>query len=331
MKTMPTADLPAAPAAEAAPVASTRARRPVRDMPPLRALPVPHARVTGALAWMRATRRIGGVLIWAAVCAVAQTVLVRLPGRSKIRFARFFWAQVCRLIGLKVRVIGRPAGAVRATAQARAGERPIIFVSNHSSWIDVAAIGGVVPAVFVAKDDVRTWPVISTVARLGRTIFVSRQRGTTGRERDDMTLRLMREDNLILFPEGTSSDGSRVLPFLSSFFAIAKPIVRADAADGEDALPMPIVQPVSIVYDQLDGLSVSRARRSVFAWYGDMDLAPHIWQLTRWRSMRATVMLHEPLDPIDFPSRKALALAAWKATADGAARLRQNVRIPPPQ
>jgi len=267
------------------------------------------------------------VLAWAGLCAIFQSFLVRLPGGAKIRFARFFWAQVCRLIGLRVQVLGRPAGTIRARAQARAGERPVIFVSNHSSWVDVAAIGGVVPAVFVAKDDVRTWPVISTVARLGRTIFVSRQRGTTGRERDDMTTRLMLEDNLILFPEGTSSDGSRVLPFLSSFFAIAKPMVRADAADGDSALPSPIVQPVSIVYDRLDGLPVGRARRSVFAWYGDMDLAPHVWQMTRWRSMRATVMLHEPLDPLDYPSRKALAAAAWKAVADGAAQLRQNLPV----
>ncbi|GBQ70083.1 1-acyl-sn-glycerol-3-phosphate acyltransferase [Ameyamaea chiangmaiensis NBRC 103196] len=301
-----------------------RARRP--DSPPHTArLPVLPSRLLALAHRIRAGRRIACVLILAAICAVVQSVLILLPGRMKIRFARFFWACIARQIGLRVRVLGTLAGGIRAESDA--AQRPVIFVANHSSWADVAAIGGVVPAVFVAKDQVRTWPVISTVARLGRTIFVSRQRGTTGRERDDMATRIRRQDNLILFPEGTSSDGSRVLPFLSSFFAIAKPQPRGETPI-EAAFPTPLVQPVSIVYDRLDGLPVGRARRSVFAWYGDMDLAPHIWRLTQWRSMRVTIMLHPPLDPDAFPSRKALAVAAWQAVADGAATLRQNSPVP---
>ena len=86
----------------------------------------------------------------------------------------------------------------------------------------------------------------------------------------------------------------------------------------------PLVQPVSVVYDRLAGLPVGNARRAVFAWYGDMDLASHFWQLAQWRSMRASILLHPPLDPADFPTRKALAQAAWDAVAEGAALLRQN-------
>ncbi|WP_281700487.1 1-acyl-sn-glycerol-3-phosphate acyltransferase, partial [Acetobacter malorum] len=170
---------------------------------------------------------------------------------------------------------------------------------------------------------------------IGRTIFVSRQRSTTGRERDLMIRRMVDGDNLVLFPEGTSSDGSRVLPFMSAFFAIAKlPRLR----NGEKSLlPItyapgmsPIIQPVSVVYDELEGLPVSRLRRPVFAWYGDMDLGPHLWQLVQWHKSRATVVLHEPLDPELFPSRKALAQAAWNSVARGAADLRQNLD-PAPQ
>ena len=79
-------------------------------------------------------------------------------------------------------------------------------------------------------------------------------------------------DNLILFPEGTSSDGSRVLPFRTSFFAVAE--VRA----GEDRSELPLIQPVSVVYDRLGGLPTGRASRPVFAWYGDMDIASHFWR-----------------------------------------------------
>ena len=119
-----------------------------------------------------------------------------------------------RGLGLDVRVVGELAS--------RASGRPVIFVSNHSSWIDVPVVGGVLPGSFVAKGEIGGWPVVRTIARLGRTVFVSRQRGSTARERDAMREVLARGDNLILFPEGTSSDGSRVLPFRSSFFALAE-------------------------------------------------------------------------------------------------------------
>ena len=113
---------------------------------------------------------------------------------------------VGRLLGLRVRVIGAPATGER---------RPVVFVSNHSSWLDVPVLGGRLDACFVSKDEVSGWPVVSTVARLGRTVFVSRRRGATGNERDSMRGRLAAGDNLILFPEGTTSDGSRVMPFRS--------------------------------------------------------------------------------------------------------------------
>ena len=164
----------------------------------------------------------------------------------------------------------------------------------------------------MAKDDVAGWPIVGTIARLGRTVFVSRSRHGIERERDQMRERLVAGDDLILFPEGTSSDGSRVLPFHSSFFAAA----YGDAA--------PLIQPVSIVYDRLAGLPVGRVSRSVFAWYGDMNLAPHVWALAQWRGKRVSLLFHRPLDPADFESRKALSLATWQVVADGAAALRQN-------
>jgi hypothetical protein len=95
-----------------------------------------------------------------------------------------------------------------------------------------------------------------------------------------MQQKLQAGDDLILFPEGTSSDGSRVLPFHSSFFA---------AAYGEVS---PLIQPVSVVYDRLAGLPVGRSSRAVFAWYGDMSLAPHFWQVAQWRGKRVTLLFH---------------------------------------
>ena len=259
---------------------------------------------------LRAIRRGLIVALWTLICLVIQSVLIVLPGRAKIAFAQVYWASVCMLIGLDVRVIG-------AVAQQTGDGRPLLFVSNHSSWLDVAVLGGKLPACFIAKEDVASWPVIRTIARLGRTLYVRRARTSTGRERDDMVARLKGGDNLILFPEGTTSDGSRVLPFRSAFLSVAE-------LPASPAGRTPIVQPVSVVYDRLAGLPTGRASRPLFAWYGDMEIGSHFWRLAQHKGLRATVLMHQPLDPLAFPSRKALAATCWDIVADGASTLRQN-------
>jgi 1-acyl-sn-glycerol-3-phosphate acyltransferase len=255
---------------------------------------------------LRVVRRLLALLLWTLPAMPVQALFLILPGRPKVAFARLYWALFSRLLGLRVRVIGQLAGGTAT--------RRVVFVSNHSSWVDVPVLGGVLDGCFVAKGEVAEWPVVRTIAWLGRTVFVTRQRGATARERDDMRARLRVGDNLILFPEGTSSDGSRVLPFRSSFFAVA------EQSDG----PPPLIQPVSVVYDRLGGLPTGRASRPVFAWYGDMDIASHFWRLGQHCGLRVTVLLHAPLDPAGFADRKALSQAVWRTVADGASTLRQN-------
>jgi 1-acyl-sn-glycerol-3-phosphate acyltransferase len=259
---------------------------------------------------LRAVRRGSCVFAWTLLCMGILAVCLMLPGRAKVVYARLYWSMVCRLLGLRVRVIGRAVNATRG--------QPVVFVSNHSSWLDIPVLGGRLDACFVSKDEVGSWPIVGTVARLGRTVFISRHRRAIGRERKAMRERLAAGDSLVLFPEGTTSDGSRVLPFRSSFLAIA---------EGFDP---PLIQPVSVVYDRLDGLPAGRASRPVFAWYGDMDLATHFWRFARHRGLRASILLHSPVDPTRFASRKELSHAVWQVVADGAATLRQNrpVEIP---
>ena len=257
----------------------------------------------------RAVRRLVVLMLWTLPAILIQSVCLILPGRAKIVFAQIYWAVFTRLLGFRVRVLG----AITAST------RPVVFVANHSSWVDVPVLGGVLRGCFVAKSEIAGWPLVNVLAWLGRTVFVSRLRGTTARERDAMRARLQSGDNLILFPEGTSSDGTRVLPFRTSFFA---------AAEASDTTP-PLVQPVSVVYDLLGGLPTGRASRPLFAWYGDMDILTHFWRLGQHSGLRATVLLHAPLDPTQFTNRKALAQVSWQAVADGAATLRQN-RLPRP-
>jgi len=254
---------------------------------------------------LRAVRRLLWMGLFTPAACLIQAVLLAVSPAGSVAFGLFYWNTIARMLGLQVRVIGAPLARTPA-------RRPVIYVCNHSSWLDIPALGGCLRACFVSKDDVAGWPIVGTIARLGRTVFVSRSRQGIGRERDQMQERLAAGDDLILFPEGTSSDGARVLPFHSSFFA---------AAYGE---AQPLIQPVSVVYDRLANLPVSHSSRSVFAWYGDMELAPHVWRIAQWRGKRVTLLFHAPLDPANYASRKALSQAAWQIVADGAATLRQN-------
>ena len=278
---------------------------------------------------LQACLRLAGVVVWVPLSVGFEALLLPIPGVLKIRWTRVIWGVLCKLLDLDIQVIGEPVGTVGGQKGRDRGERPVIYVANHSSWLDIPVLGTKIYSVFVAKGDIERWPIMGLVSKIGRTIFVSRNRSTTGRERDEMITRLATGDNLILFPEGTSSDGSRVLPFMSTFFAIAKlPRLPKNAppVDMPSYPPglTPLIQPISLVYDRLEGLPVHRTRRAIFSWYGDMDLGPHVWQFLKRRNKRATILLHPPLAPENFPSRKALANAAWAAVAHGAAALRQN-------
>ncbi len=256
-------------------------------------------RIAGSvrIAW-----RLLTVVIWTLLCVPVQAVLLTLPGRAKASLPRLYWAGFCWCLGLRVRVIGAPP--VR--------DRPTIFVSNHSSWMDIPALGSCLAACFIAKGEVGRWPVISLIARLGRTVFVSRRASGAARENADIRKRLGDGDSLVLFPEGTTSDGARVMPFRSAFLAVA-----------ESDLPHSL-QPVSIVYDEIDFLPVRRADRALFAWFGDMELASHFACIGRHRGLRVTIELHPPIDPAAGLGRKQLATSFWREVATSAAELRRN-------
>ena len=186
---------------------------------------------------------------------------------------------------------------------------PTLFVSNHLSYLDIEVLGSLIPGSFVAKTEVGTWPFFGALARLQRTVFVDRnRRGSADAQRDSLQSRLEAGDNLVLFPEGTSSDGNRTLPFKSALFAAAG--LRIDGK------PL-TVQPVSLACTTLDGIPLGRRLRPIYAWYGDMDLVPHLWNVVKQGQLRITVIFHPPVTLETVRSRKALADHCWRAIAAG--------------
>lgn len=252
-------------------------------------------------ALIRVTLRVAGVLIWTLLSAFVQSIFLLVPGQGKVWFARVYWRGVGWFVGLKLKVEGQP------TAQ-----RPTLFIANHCSWLDIVSLGSVLPACFVAKAEIAGWPGISVVAKLGRTIFVSRNRQAVAQEQRVLEQRLKSGDSIILFPEGTTSDGNRVRPFASAFFALAL------------QEPQPWVQPVTVVYNEIEGQPVRRFDRQMVAWHGDMDLWPHLKQLLHRGGLQATIVFGEPVPPGTHTNRKTISAAMEQQISNKAAQLRQG-------
>lgn len=163
-----------------------------------------------------------------------------------------------RLVGARVVVVGDPSP-----------DRPLLLCANHVSWFDICVLGSLFPLSFIAKAEVGRWPVFGLFARLSRTIFIDRtRRSATADANAEIAERLGSGEALVLFAEGTSSDGNRVLPFRASLLGGARDAVRSTRGV--------LIQPVAIAYRGYRGLPMGRERRPLYCWYGDMELVPHL-------------------------------------------------------
>lgn len=224
-----------------------------------------------------------------------QAVLLKVSAKGARRFPHWYHRQVCRLIGVRLTVEG-----------ALAPDRPVLLVSNHTSWLDIPVLSAVAPLSFIAKKDVARWPFVSSLARLQRTVFVDRERrSAVGETTNEIMARLNAGDTVVLFAEGTSSDGNRVLPFKTSLFAAAKPPAKAGVhASGE---PEVVVQTLSIVYTRLHGVPINRWARPMVGWFGDMEMQSHAWALLKAGPLDVRIRIGEPIPLDSFADRKDLA------------------------
>jgi 1-acyl-sn-glycerol-3-phosphate acyltransferase len=230
-----------------------------------------------------------------------QAVLLLIGSSLAVRLPRSYHVLCRRIFGVRLAISGELSTV-----------HPTLFVSNHVSYLDIMVLGSLIGGSFVAKAEVARWPLFGWLAKLQRTVFVDRQRASTATQGALMRKRLLAGDNLILFPEGTSSDGNRILRFKSSLLGVA------DVMIGDRPVT---VQPVSLAYARLDGIPIGRAFRPFFAWYGDMILASHMWRMAGLGTMTVGVHFHPPVTVALCGSRKALAEATQAAVARGVAAM----------
>lgn len=246
--------------------------------------------------------RLASYLVLTLALMPVQLLLVAIGWRrAAVAFPRFYHRCCVWILGFVVERHGE------MTAHPSS-----LFVVNHCSYLDITLLGATIPGSFVAKAEVAGWPLFGWLAKLQRTVFVERERRTSAAaQRDEVGRRLEAGDSLILFPEGTSSDGNRILPFKSALFSVAERRI--------DGRPL-TVQPVTIAYVRLDGMPIGHALRPLFAWYGDMDMASHMWRAAGLGDCTVSIEFHPPVTIEAFGSRKALAEHCRRVVADGMTR-----------
>lgn len=263
---------------------------------------------------VRAAWALGIFILSAAFTIPWQMVSLRFKAFGYKNFPNWYQRQLAHLFGIRMRVVGTPIQ-----------DRGVLMVANHTGYLDILAIGGAAKLSFVAKAEVAKWPLFGTFARLQRTIFVNRERkSATGDVRDEIRDRILEGDALMLFPEGTSNDGNFVLPFKSALMGSAEVVLGHDA-NGKPIYPP--VQPVSVAYVGVHGIPMGRENRPLFAWYGDMDLMPHLWESLTTGPLDVVIQFHPPLYVDQEGGRKQLAKRAEQIIREGHAALVSG-RIP---
>jgi 1-acyl-sn-glycerol-3-phosphate acyltransferase len=223
-----------------------------------------------------------------------QEIALRTGWWSDRRAPRLWHRLTLRVLGIRVHVQG-----------ALAAERPLLIASNHVSWIDILVLGSLADVHFIAKSEVRGWPVLGAFARLQRSVFIERERKQTapGQARA-IADRLANGDPMVLFAEGTTSDGSRVLPFKSTLFGAARMALEALEK------PHVFVQPIAIAYLRRGGLPLDRRERGMIAWIGDTDFVPHLKMILRSGSIDVEVRFGTPIAFAAESDRKEVAKGA---------------------
>lgn len=221
---------------------------------------------------------VGLVHLWISILGV--------PNRWKIisRLNRNFTLLMRAILNIKVTVEGDEGQLERGG---------YVIIANHVSYVDGIVLGAIFPIVFVSKKEVRSWPIVGQWNILCGTIFINRQhKEEVGSLVEEMTRKLKQEANILLFPEGTSTNGERMLPFQT--VPLAAPLRSRS-----------IIVPATIAYKSIDDNPVGTANRDLIYWYGEMDFVSHFWKLLALRSVEVLVTIQPKVECFRYPDNSA--------------------------
>lgn len=243
------------------------------------------------MAWLRFSVMATGFVLTILVLVPLQYIFLKTGRGARKTTPVLFHQIVSRLLGFRIHMHGEMATG-----------RPLLLAANHTSWTDIVILGSLREMVFIAKAQVASWPLFGMLAKLQRTVFIEREkRGKTHHQASEIAVRLAAGDAMVLFAEGTTSDGNRVLPFKTSLFGAAQVAIR------ETDVETVTVQPVAIAYTRVHGMPMGRVHRPIVAWPGDVPLGPSLIGLLKDGAVDVDVWFGEPMVIDGKSDRKALA------------------------
>ncbi len=242
-----------------------------------------------------------------------QWAFLLLNSKYKKNFPHWYHKNVCKIIGIQLHISGKIAE-----------NKPILLISNHTSWLDITILSAITPLSFVAKKEVASWPFFGWLAILQRTVFVDRERRTkSGQTANEITTRLKEGDRIVLFAEGTSNNGNGIRPFKTALFAAAD-LKYNDKDTNELYEPAIEVQTIAVAYTHRHGLPLGRKGRPKIAWYGDMDLLSHMWNVFADGPYDIHIQISEPIKMENIKDRKELAKYSENSVRNNLASLLQR-------
>jgi len=231
---------------------------------------------------MRLLKLAAFLSLWVVFFALVTIVhlwisVLGLPNRWKIisRLNRNYTLLLRLILNIRVSVTGDEGQLERGG---------YVIIANHVSYVDGIVLGSIFPIIFVSKREVKSWPIIGQWNVLCGTIFINRQRKIQVASLiRQMTRKLKQEANLLLFPEGTSTNGEGILPFQT--VPLAAPLRNRS-----------IIVPVTVTYKTIDDQPVTTANRDSVYWYGDMEFVTHFWNLLALREIEVLVTIQPKID-----------------------------------
>ena len=209
-----------------------------------------------------------------------------MPNRWKIisRINRTYTLLLRSILNIKVTIVGNEGQLERGG---------YVIIANHVGYIDGIVLGSIFPIVFVSKKEVRSWPIVGQWNILCGTVFIDRQhKEQVGLLVQEMSRKLKHEANILLFPEGTSTNGERMLPFQT--VPLAAPLRSRS-----------VIMPATLVYKSLDDVPVNTANRDLIYWYGNMDFVSHFWKLLALRSIEVLVTIQPKVECFRYSDNSA--------------------------
>ena len=222
-----------------------------------------------------------------------QYVLIKIKLRQRIYIPIIFHKVLLKILGIKVKMIGKKTSI-----------RPLILAGNHTSYIDIIILGSIMPICFIAKQEIKSWFLFGFLAKMQNTIFIKRKNFKTLENIENINKGLDSKSAVVLFPEGTTNSGKKILNFKSSLFNLF---------ENNNTLRL---QNFSLCYTHVNNMPIDNRIRPQVSWYGDMNIVNHLLNFLKLSSVNATIVLH-PVMSLEGLDRKTISVTSIKQVKEG--------------